>query len=58
MLYKRRMQIKQGFRDWKTHLGLRKLNLQVREAERILRLLMGFSLAYMLVMMMGSTKWA
>lgn len=58
MLYKRRMQIEQGFRDWKTHLGLRKLNLQVRKAEMILRLLMAFSLAYILVMMMGSSKWA
>ena len=32
--------------------------MQVRKAERILSLLMAFSLAYMLVIMMGESKWA
>ncbi|OGF62891.1 MAG: hypothetical protein A2Y62_04260 [Candidatus Fischerbacteria bacterium RBG_13_37_8] len=57
-LYRQRMRIEQGFRDWKTHLGLRGLNLQVRKAESILRLLMGFSLAYLIAMMLGNSSWA
>jgi len=57
-LYKSRMTIEQGFRDWKTHLGLRGLKLRVRKSERILRLLMGFSIAYMLILMLGNSELA
>jgi hypothetical protein len=47
------MQIEHCFRDWRSHLGLRGLHLQVRESERLLRLLMGFTLAYLLVLLLG-----
>src|SRR5437879_8381389 len=46
-LYRQRMQIEQCFRDWKSHLGLRGLHLQVQKSERLLRVLMGFTLAYL-----------
>src|SRR5207253_3376966 len=36
-LYRQRMQIEQCFRDWKSHLGLRGLHLQVQKSERLLR---------------------
>lgn len=52
-LYRQRMQIEQCFRDWKSHLGLRGLHLQVQKPERLLRLLMGFTLAYLLVLLLG-----
>jgi hypothetical protein len=52
------MQIEQGFRDWKTHLGVRGLRLQVRQAERLTRLLLAFSLAYILVVLLGASKLA
>src|SRR5256886_16602936 len=48
-LYRQRMRIEHCFRDWKSHLGLRGLRLQVQKPERILRLLMGFTLAYLLL---------
>jgi hypothetical protein len=57
-LYRRRMHIEQGFRDFKTHLGVRGLRLQVRVSERIQRLLMAFTLAYALVVALGTTKTA
>jgi hypothetical protein len=34
-LYRQRMRIEQGFRDFKTHLGLRGLRLQVRISQRV-----------------------
>ncbi|MBI2197918.1 MAG: transposase [Candidatus Rokubacteria bacterium] len=52
-LYRRRMQIEQGFRDFKTHLGVRGLRLEVRISERVQRLLMAFTLAYGLVVALG-----
>jgi len=52
-LYRQRMQIEQCFRDWKSHLGLRGLHLRVQKPERLLRLLMGFTLAYLLVLLLG-----
>jgi branched-subunit amino acid ABC-type transport system permease component len=55
-LYAERMQIEQGFRDWKTHLGVRGLKLQVRPAERMTRLLLAFALAYILVVLLGASK--
>ncbi len=51
-LYRQRMQIEHCFRDWKSHLGLRGLHLQVQKSERLLRLLMGFTLAYLIVLLM------
>lgn len=57
-LYRQRMQIEQCFRDWKSHLGLRGLHLQVRKSERLLRLLMGFTLAYLLVLLLGQDPLA
>ena len=57
-LYAERMQIEQGFRDWKTHLGVRGLRLQVRQAERLTRLLLAFALAYILVVLLGASKLA
>jgi hypothetical protein len=57
-LYAERMQIEQGFRDWKTHLGVRGLRLQVRAAQRLTRLLLAFALAYILVVLLGASKLA
>jgi len=57
-LYRRRMQIEQGFRDWKTHMGIRGLRLQHHHDERLCRLLMSFTLAYILVSVLGATDWA
>lgn len=57
-LYRQRMQIEHCFRDWKSHLGLRGLHLQVRKPERLLRLLMGFTLAYLLVLLLGQSPFA
>jgi len=57
-LYRQRMQIEHCFRDWKSHLGLRGLHLQVQKSERLLRLLTGFTLAYLLVLLMGQDPLA
>jgi hypothetical protein len=57
-LYRQRMQIEQCFRDWKSHLGLRGLHLQVDKSERLLRVLMGFTLAYLIVLLLGSDPLA
>ena len=52
------MRIEQGFRDFKTHLGLRGLRLEVRVSERVQRLLLAFTLAYALVVALGVSKLA
>src|SRR5256885_4728601 len=52
------MQIEQCFRDWKSHLGLRGLHLQVQKSERLLRVLMGFTLAYLMVLLLGTDPFA
>lgn len=57
-LYRQRMQIEQCFRDWKSHLGLRGLRLQVQKPERLLRLLMGFTLAYLITLLLGQDPLA
>src|SRR5437773_8427928 len=57
-LYRQRMQIEQCFRDWKSHLGLRGLHLQVQKSERLLRVLMGFTLAYLIVLLLGADPFA
>jgi hypothetical protein len=57
-LYRQRMQIEHCFRDWKSHLGLRGLRLQVQKPERILRLLMAFTLAYLFTLLLGQDPLA
>lgn len=54
--YRRRMQIEQSFRDFKTHLGVRGLRLRARAAERMGRLLMAFCLAYAFLLLLGATR--
>ena len=55
-LYRERMQVEQGFRDFKTHLGLRGLQLQVNIAERTGRLLLAFFLTYALAVCLGACE--
>jgi hypothetical protein len=57
-LYRQRMRIEHCFRDWKSHWGLRGLQLQVQKTERTLRLLMGFTLAYLLLLLLGQDPLA
>jgi hypothetical protein len=58
-LYARRMSIEQGFRDWKTHLGVRGLVFYCdNPAPRLTRLLLGFSLAYLLCLALGASAEA
>jgi hypothetical protein len=57
-LYRQRMQIEHCFRDWKSHLGLRGLHLQVDKSQRLLRLLMAFTLVYLLVLLLGQDPLA
>jgi hypothetical protein len=54
-LYRRRMQIEQSFRDFKTHLGVRGLQLRARVAERLGRLLLAFCLVYAVLILLGMT---
>lgn len=55
-LYARRMSIEQGFRDWKTHLGVRGLVFYCENpAPRLTRVLLGFSLAYLLCLALGAS---
>ena len=55
-LYRERMQIEQSFRDFKTHLGLRGLNLNIDIAPRMGRLLLAFCLAYVLCVLLGDSS--
>lgn len=48
------MHIELTFRDWKTHLGVRGLSLQVDAALRLGRLLLALSTAYILAVLLGS----
>jgi len=48
------MQIEQCFRDWKSRLGLRGLRLQVNKFAHLSRFLMGFTLAYLIVFLLGT----
>jgi len=52
-LYRERMHIELTFRDWKTHLGVRGLRLEVDTAPRLGRLLLALSLAYILAVLLG-----
>jgi hypothetical protein len=56
-IYRSRMRIEQGFRDWKTHLGVRGLKLQTDPAKRMARLLLALSLAYICLLVLGSHDW-
>ena len=53
-LYRSRMRIEQGFRDWKTHLGVRGLKLESNPAVRMGRLLLAFALAYICLLLLGA----
>ncbi|MEW5982007.1 MAG: hypothetical protein AB1806_06515 [Acidobacteriota bacterium] len=44
------------FRDWKTHLGVRGLRLEVDVAPRLGRLLLALSLAYLLTVLLGAGR--
>jgi hypothetical protein len=58
-LYARRMSIEQGFRDWKTHLGVRGMVFKGDDpAPRLTRLLTAFSLSYLLCLALGAVKEA
>ena len=52
-LYRRRMQIEHSFRDFKTHLGVRGLQLRARVPERLGRLLLAFCLVYAVLLLLG-----
>ena len=52
------MQIEHCFRDWKSHLGLRGLRLEVQKPERLLRLLMAFTMAYLITLLLGQDPLA
>ncbi len=57
-LYRERMHIELTFRDWKTHLGVRGLRLEVDTSARLGRLLLALSTAYILVVLLGSGEIA
>ena len=57
-LYRERMRVEQSFRDFKTHLGLRGLQLQVQVAERTGRLLLAFCIAYCFALILGASPEA
>ena len=57
-LYRERMHIELTFRDWKTHLGVRGLRLEVDVAPRLGRLLLALSIAYILAVLLGSGEIA
>jgi len=55
-LYARRMSIEQGFRDWKTHLGVRGMVCKGDDpAPRLTRLLTAFSLTYLFCLALGAS---
>ena len=49
-MYRERMQVEHSFRDFKTHLGWRGLQLQALVAQRTGRLLLAFLIAYCLAL--------
>lgn len=53
-LYRQRMYIELTFRDWKTHLGIRGLRLEVDIASRLGKMLMALTVAYILAVLLGS----
>ena len=54
-LYRERMQSEQSFRDFKTHLKLRGLHLNVAVAVRMGRLFLAFCLEYILCVLLGES---
>ncbi len=54
-LYRERMRVEHSFRDFKTHLGLRGLELKVQVAERTGRLLLAFCIAYCFALILGAS---
>jgi hypothetical protein len=48
------MHIELTFRDWKTHLGIRGLRLEVDIAPRLERLLLALTVAYTLAVLLGA----
>jgi len=58
-LYAKRMSIEQGFRDWKTHLGVRGLIFRgVDPTPYLTRMLLAFSLCYLIGLALGATEEA
>jgi hypothetical protein len=57
-LYRGRMHIELTFRDWKTHLGVRGLRLEVDTAPRLGRLLLALTIAYILAVLLGTGEIA
>ena len=58
-LYAKRMSIEQGFRDWKTHLGVRGLIFRsIDPAPHLTRMLLAFSLSYLICLALGATEEA
>jgi KTSC domain/Transposase DDE domain len=57
-LYRERMHIELTFRDWKTHLGVRGLRLEVDAPARRGRLLLALSIAYILAVLLGAGEIA
>jgi hypothetical protein len=58
-LYAKRMSIEQGFRDWKTHLGVRGLIFRsVDPAPYLTRMLLAFSFCYLICLALGATEEA
>jgi len=57
-LYRQRMHIELTFRDWKTHLGVRGLQLEADIALRLGRLLLVLTLAYVLAVLLGCSEVA
>lgn len=53
-LYREHMHIELTFRDWKTHLGVRGVRLEVDAAPRLGRLLLALSVAYILAVLLGA----
>ncbi len=57
-LYRERVLIELTFRDWKTHLGVRGLRLEVDAAARLGRLLLALSIAYVVAVLLGACQAA
>ena len=53
-----RIEIEHCFPDWKSQLGLRGLHLELERTSRLLRLLMAFTLAYPLTLLLGQDPLA
>ena len=54
VLYRQRMHLELTFRDWKTHLGIRGLRLEMDIAPRLERLLLALTVAYTLAVLLGA----